>query len=320
MQKMKAVLCTKYGNPDYLIMGEVKKPIPKKNEVCIKIYATSVTGSDIMIRNFKIPRWHPMGIMMGLMLGFTKPRNPILGMVLAGEVESAGENVKTYKTGDKVFGWTLGGKLRFGTYAEYMCLPEKSIITDIPPNTSYEEAAAIPYGGLLALYFLKKGCIENKEKVLIYGASGSIGTFAVQIAKYFDAEVTGICSTNNVEMVKSLGADKVIDYTKEDFSIPDEKYDLIMDAVPFGYININKLKKQCKAVLSENGIYVSINKGSPGADLDDLMFLKKLMEENKLKAVIDRTWKLEEMAEAHRYVDTGHKKGNVVIMIQEEGK
>lgn len=313
---MKAVLCTKYGDPKYLVPGEIEKPVPKKNEICIKIHATSVTGSDIIIRNFKIPRWHPLGIVMGLMFGFTKPRNPVLGMVLAGEVESAGKEVTLFKTGDKVFGWTLGGKMQFGTYAEYICLSEKSVIAEMPSNIFYEEAAAIPYGGLIALHYLKKGDIETRKKVLVYGASGSIGTSAVQIAKYFNAEVTGICSTRNLEMVKSIGADKVIDYTKENFRDRGEIYDLILDAVPFGYIDIKKLKKQCKGALSEGGAYLSINNGTPDAIPDDLLFLKKLAEEERLKAVIDRTYKLEEMAEAHKYADTGHKKGNVVITVQ----
>ena len=200
---MKAIVCTKYGPPDVLQLKEVEKPTPRKNEVCIKIFATAVTASDCIVRGFKLPVWHPVGLMMGLVLGFKKPRNPILGMVLAGEVESVGKDVKLFKKGDQVFAWTIKSsiQIQFGTYAEYKCLPENSVITLKPFNLSYEEAASIPYGGLLALHFLKKGNIKSRKNVLIYGASGSIGTSAVQLAKYYGAEVTGVCSTMNLELV-----------------------------------------------------------------------------------------------------------------------
>ncbi|NIM11127.1 MAG: zinc-binding dehydrogenase [Candidatus Aminicenantes bacterium] len=317
---MKAVVCTKYGPPEVLELREVEKPVPKKNEVCIKIIATTVTASDCIVRGFKLPRWHPMGIMMGLVLGFTKPRNPILGMVLAGEVESVGNEVKLFKIGDPVFAWTVKSPIRIqmGTYAEYKCLREDSVIALKPVNVSYEEAAAIPYGGLLALDFLKKGNIQNRKKVLIYGASGSIGTAAVQIAKHYGAEVTGVCSTANLEMVKSLGADKLIDYTREDSISTGETYDFILDAV--GKWKSSKLKLQCKKALALGGKYISVDDGSPNGTIEHLQLLKELVEAGKLKPVIDRNYPLEQMVEAHQYVDQGHKKGNVVITLQHAHK
>lgn len=317
---MKAVVCTKYGPPEVLQLTEVEKPVPKKNEVCIKIIATTVTASDCIVRGFKLPRWHPMGLMMGLVLGFTKPRNPILGMVLAGEVESVGSEVKLFKIGDPVFAWTVKSPIRIqmGTYAEYKCLREDSVIALKPVNVSYEEAAAIPYGGLLALDFLKKGNIQNRKKVLIYGASGSIGTAAVQIAKHYGAEVTGVCSTANLEMVKSLGADKLIDYTREDSISTGETYDFILDAV--GKWKSSKLKLQCKKALALGGEYISVDDGSPNGTIEHLQLLKELVEAGKLKPVIDRNYPLEQMVEAHQYVDQGHKKGNVVITLQHAHK
>jgi len=313
---MKAIVCTAYGPPDVLQLKEVEKPTPRKNEVCIKIFATAVTASDCIVRGFKLPIWHPMGLMMGLVIGFKKPRNPILGMVLAGEVESVGQGVKSFKTGDQVFGWTVKSaiQIRFGTYAEYKCLPENSVIAPKPFNVSYDEAAAIPYGGLLALHFLKKGDIQSGQKVLIYGASGSNGTSAVQLAKYYGAEVTGVCSTTNLEFVRSLGADKVIDYTKEDITTSGEFYDFIFDAV--GRSKSSKLKTQSKNALTPNGKYISVDDGSPKASVEDLILLKELVEAGQLKPVIDRRYPLEQMVEAHRYVDKGHKKGNVVITVE----
>ena len=312
---MKAILCTRYGPPDVLQLAEVEKPFPKKNEVCVRIIATSVTASDCIVRGFKIPRWHFRGIMMGLVLGYRKPRKSILGMVLAGEVESSGSEAKSFKAGDRVFGWTLTSsvKIRFGTYAQYLCLPEGSVITGIPSNLSYEEAAAIPYGGLLALYFIKQGEIKNGQNVLIYGASGAIGTAALQIAKYFGATVTAVCSTGNLELVKSLGADHVLDYTKDDVTRSGETFDLILDSV--GKWKSSDLKVQCRNALSPAGRYISVDDGSPKASVEDMIFLKELAADGKLKPVIDREYALEEMAEAHRYVDEGHKKGNVIIRV-----
>jgi len=312
---MKAILCTKYGPPEVLQLNEVEKPSPKKNEVCIKIFATAVTASDCIVRGFKLPRWSPLGLMMGLTLGFRKPRQPIIGMVLAGDIESIGKDVKRFKKGDQVYGMT---GLGFGTYAEYKCMSEKECLVKKPSNVSYEEAAAVAYGGILAGHFLKKGNIQSRQKVLIYGASGANGTTAVQLAKHYRAEVTGVCSTTNLELVKSLGADKVIDYTKEDLISRGERYDLIFDAV--GRKKSSKLKSQCKKVLAKNGKYISVDKGSPKSLTEYLDLLNELMEAGHFKAVIDRSYPLEQIVEAHRYVDKGHKKGNVVITVKHNNK
>ena len=305
---MKAIVCTKYGPPEVLQLKEVAKPAPKNNEILIKIIATAVTVSDCIVRGFNVPVkfWLPMG----LVLGFGKPRNPILGMVLAGDVESAGKDVKRFKKGDPVFAFNV---TRFGSYAEYICLPEKLLIALKPSNVTYEQAAAIPYGGMLALYYLKKGNILPGQKILIYGASGAIGTSAVQLARYFGAEVTGVCSAANLELVKSLGAEAGIDYTKEDFTKSGVLYDFILDAA--GKRKSSKLKLQCKQALTPNGKYISIDDGSPRLKGDDLIFLKELVEAGKLKPVIDRSYPLDQIAAAHAYVDEGHKKGNVVITI-----
>jgi len=319
---MKAIVCTKYGPPEVLQLQEVAKPVAKDNEVLIKIFATTVTSSDCIVRGFRLPKWHPLRLLMGLVLGFGKPRNPILGMVLAGEVEAAGKDVKRFKKGDQVFAYTVKSsiQIRFGAYAEYICLSEDSIIVLKPSNLTYEEAAAVPYGVELALYFLRKGNIQSGQKVLIYGASGSIGTSAVQLAKYFGAKVTGICSTTNLELVKSLGADEVIDYTKEDFTKRGELYDFILDAVPMMTANRKSLKLQCQKALTPNGKYISIDGGSPRPNIEDLILSKELVESGKLKPVIDRSYPLEEIAEAHRYVETGRKKGNVVITVGHNDK
>jgi NADPH:quinone reductase-like Zn-dependent oxidoreductase len=307
---MKAVICTKYGPPEVLKLKDVPKPVSKNNEVLIKIHASAVTASDTIVRGFKLSRWSPLGFMMGLALGFSKPRQPILGMVLAGEIESVGKDVKKFKKGDKVYGMT---GLSFATYAEYKCISEKECLVKIPSNFSYEDAAAVTYGGIIAGHFIKKGNIQKGQKVLVYGASGSNGTTAVQLAKYFGAEVTGVCSTTNLELVKSLGADKVIDYTREDLMSKGERYDYIFDAV--GNKKSSKLKSQCKNVLTKNGKYASVDAGSPNSIPEHLELINKLMVAGKFKAVIDRRYSLEQMAEAHRYVDKGHKKGNVVITV-----
>jgi len=317
---MKAIVCTKYGPPEVLKLKEVEIPAPKNDEVLIKIHSTAVTASDCIVRGFKLPRWSPIGLMMGIAIGFKKPRKSVLGMVMAGDIESAGKDVKRFKKSDPVFGWTLksGFTIRFGTYAEYICLPQNSVIALKPSNVSYEEAAAIPYGGLIALHYLKKWNIQNRKKVLVYGASGAIGTSAVQIARHFGAEVTGVCSTRNLELVKSLGADRVIDYTKEDPSDIKESYDFILDAV--GKKKMSDFKSQCKKVLTPKGKYISVDDGSPTAQIEDLILLKELVESGKLIPVIDRSYSLEQMVEAHRYVDKGHKKGNIVIAVIQDGR
>jgi NADPH:quinone reductase-like Zn-dependent oxidoreductase len=314
---MKAIVCKKYGPPEVLQLQEVEKPTPKKNEICIKIHATSATSSDCIVRGFNLPKWHPLRLMMGLVLGFGKPRNPILGMVAAGEVDSMGQDAKRFKIGDQVFAYTVKSstKMRFGTYAQYICIPEDWLVLPKPSNVSYTEAAAIPYGGELALHFLKKGDIQSRKKILIIGASGTIGTTAVQLARHYGAKVTGVCSTPNIELVRSLGAETVIDYTMEDYSKGSERYDLILDAVPLFVAASNSFKKQARSVLAPKGKFISINNGSPTPNMDDLVLLKDLVESGKYIPVIDRSYPLEQMIEAHRYVETGHKKGNVVITV-----
>ncbi len=309
---MKAIVCTKYGPPEVLQLQEVEKPTPRNNEVCIKIFATAVTSSDCLIRGSKVPLrlWLPMR----LVIGFTKPRNPILGMVLAGEVESAGTEVTRFQKGNQVYAFNI----RCGTYAQYTCLPENSVMAFKPSTVTYEEAAAVPYGGLLALHFLRKSQIQSGKKVLIYGASGAVGTAAVQLAKHFGAEVTGVCSTTNVELVKSLGADTVIDYTQEEVTKGGERYDCIFDAV--GKRKSSQLKVQCHQALTPTGKYISVDDGSPKLRSEDLNFLTELIEAGQIQAVIDRCYPLEQIVEAHRYVDQGHKKGNVVITVKQNDK
>ncbi len=312
---MKAVICTKYGPPEVLQIAEIDKPVPKKDEVLIKIIATSVTASDCIVRGFKLPKWHPVGFLMGLVLGFGKPRNPILGMVLAGEIEEVGKEVNLFQPGDEVIAWTIKSatKIRLGTYAEYKCLTEDSVMAIKPSGMSFEEAAAIPYGGLLAAHFIKNANIKNQQKVLIYGASGAIGTSALQLAKYFGAEVTGVCSTKNIELVKLLGASNVIDYTKDDIKNIHDRYDFILDAV--GKKKSSELKKQLKNLLTSNGKITSVDSGSPVGTIENLNVLIKIYNEGKLKTVIDKIYPIEQIVEAHRYVDGGHKKGNVNITL-----
>ncbi|MGG3267534.1 NAD(P)-dependent alcohol dehydrogenase [Priestia aryabhattai] len=303
---MKAMVCTKYGKPDVFQLKEVEKPTPKENEILVKIYATTVTSGDCRVRSFNssLLLWLPMRIVLGL----RKPRKPILGVELAGEVEEVGKNVTKFKKGDQLFAMT---GMKFGGYAEYICLTEKGTIAIKPENITYEEAASISFGGTTALHFFRKGNIQVGQKVLIYGASGAVGTAAVQLASYYGAEVTGVCSAKNSELVKSLGANHVVNYQTEDFIKKEKRYDLIFDAV--GKIT----KNQCKEALALNGQFVSVEgQGIAKVETKDLLFLKKLMQEESIKSVIDRRYSLEQIPEAHEYVETGRKVGNVAVVLQ----
>ncbi len=309
---MKAAICTKYGAPEVIRIEEIEKPAPSENEILIKIIAATVHIGDTKVRRLE-PGMGPVTdffyrFMMRLIVGFNAPRKKILGMELAGLVERTGSNVTRFKIGDKVFAST---EFNFGAHTEYICMKENGIVAHIPNYMSLEEAAPVSNAGLTVLYNLRKGNIKQGDKVLIYGASGSLGTYAVQMAKYFGAVVTGVCSTGNTEMVKSIGADYVIDYTKEDFTFSGIKYDFIFDTV--GKIPASKRK----AALTADGKFLSALSLSSAIKLklEDLLALKEICEAAKIKTVIDRVYPLEEIIEAHRYVDKGHKKGNVVITV-----
>lgn len=305
---MKAIVCTEYGSPDVLQLRQVEQPVPDDNEVLIKVHATTAHIGDTRIR-----RSDPFPVR--LLFGLLRPkRAPILGMELAGQIEKVGKEVTQFKEGDAVFAFC---GFRFGAYAEFICLPgktqkgkieNKGVVGMKPANITYEEAAAVPAGGLTVVKVMQKAEIQRGQKMLIYGASGSLGTYAIQIARYFGAEVTGVCSTANIEWVKSLGAEAVIDYTKEDFTKRSETYDVIFDAVG------KTSRSRCKNLLKKDGRFLTTN-GLDKIRSEDLTFLKKLIEQGEVKPVIDRTYPLEQIAEAHRYVEKGHKKGNVVITV-----
>lgn len=319
-EKMKAIVCTKYGPPDVLQLHEVEKPVPKDDEILIRIHSSTVTSGDIRLRSFT---WAPWFWLPGrIMYGLRKPRKKIPGNELSGKIETLGKDIKHLKKGDQIFGitWTTSFG---GANAEYICLHENEVAIK-PVNMTFEEAAAVPIGCLTALVLLRKGKIQSGQKILIYGASGSVGTFAVQLAKHFGAEVTGVCSTTNIEMVRSLGADNVVDYTKEDFTKGNQIYDVIFDTV------MKTNFSNCKSLLASRGVFITVDfplltalwtsllggrKIAFGIanKIEDLVFLRELIEAGKIKSVIDRCYPLEHTAEAHIYVEKGHKRGNVVI-------
>lgn len=324
---MKAILHTRYGPPDELQLKDVDKPVPKQDEVLIRVRASTVTSSDCNIRNLTfVPGLFVLP--SRLQYGVTKPRISRLGLDLAGEIEAAGKDVHRFHVRDQVFG---SAEPALGAYAEYICMPEAGPLTKKPDNLTWEEAASIPLAGITALYFIRdQGNVQARQQVLINGASGAIGTFAVQLAKYYGAEVSAVCSATNVEMVRSLGADRVIDYTREDFTKGTGTYDVVFDVV-------NKLPySRCKTLLKKRGLYLAtlptpetllqmlytslvgdkrVKNGTKPANVEDLVFLKDLAEGGKLRPVIDRRYPLEQTAEAFRYVEKGHKKGSVVITV-----
>jgi NADPH:quinone reductase-like Zn-dependent oxidoreductase len=323
---MKAIIYENYGPPEVLQIKEVEKPTPKSNEVLVKVHATTVTLFDCWQRSSTAPPG--FGLLSRIASGIRKPKQPILGTEFAGEIDAVGEEVARFKKGDQVFGFT---GMQLGTYAEYLCLPEDGMLATKPTNVTYEEAAAIPYGALTALYFLRKGNIQGEQKVLIFGASGGVGNYAVQLSKHFGVEVTGVCSTKKLEFVQSLGADHIIDYMQEDFTKSGEIYDIIFDTIgksPFSG-STRSLKKEGVYLFATFGLprflrilWFKLTSGKKVGPLgvveertEDLVFLKQLIEAGKIKPVVDRIFPMEQAAEAHRYVESGRKKGNVIITV-----
>lgn len=304
---MKAVICTKYGTPEVLQIQEVSKPIPKDGQILVKIVATTVNSGDVRVRRLDVKGF--MKLIMLLVLGISKPRRSILGTAFSGVIETVGDKVSKLKVGDKVFGMT---GFNFGTHAEYIAINQNSNVIEMPNNATFEEAVAIIFGGHTAIYFLDKAKIADKpnKKILIIGATGSVGTAAIQIAKHHNANITAVCSSEGQKLVSELGVTKIILYDKENFTKQAEKFDIIFDAV--GKSN----RKQCKKLLNGNGIYKSVS-GYASETIEQLQLLKELFEKGELKAVIAKTFKMDEIIDAHRYVDTGRKKGNVVLKISE---
>lgn len=305
---MKAVVCTGYGAPEVLRVTEVREPVPRPHQVRIRLRATVVTASDCIVRGLKLRG--PYRVAMRVVFGFRGPRKRILGMIASGEIDAVGDRVTSWKTGDEVFG--MSG-FDAGTYAEKVCWPATAVLALRPANLAHDEAAALPYGGLVASHFLRKLNIRRGHRVLIYGASGAIGTAAVQLARQLGADVTGVCSASNVELVRSLGAISVIDYTKDDFTQRAERYDVIFDAV--GKRKSAAALARSDSSLAPGGVRMSVDDGFPRVQAADLLELKRLAESGQLRPVIDRRYTLDEIVEAHRYVDVGHKKGNVVVTI-----
>ena len=303
---MKAAVYEKYGPPEVVEVREVDKPIPKDNECLVKIHATTVSRGDSRMRSFDVPGNVLTRSLARLFLGIRGPKRRILGMQLAGEIEEVGKDVTLFKPGDQIFASSF--PTGFGGHAEYISLPEGTVMAVKPLNMTFEEAATVPTPGMGALNVLRTGNIKEGQRVLIYGASGSVGTYALQIAKSFGAETTAVCSTSNLDWVQDLGADHIIDYTKEDFVGSGETYDVIFDAV------VKLSESECKGALTEHGAFLSIAKQS-SETTEELVALREIIEAGKVKAVIDRTYPLEDIVEAYRYVDTGHKKGNVVVSL-----
>lgn len=323
---MKAIRYTRFGQPDVLHLAEIDKPVPASNQVLIKVHASTVNSGDCKLRSFKDIPW-TIAIPSRFVFGFRTPKKPILGGDFAGEVEAVGDQVTKWKPGDKVFGFT---GMCFGAYAQYLCVSADGAIAPMPENQSYQEMAAIPFGVLTGMHFLKAGKIAAGENVMIYGASGAVGVAAIQLAKHFGATVTGVCSTKHVQLVRALGADHVIDYTQQDYLQSQTKYDMVFDTV--GKTTFSK----CKRILNPNGRYLQtvfairhlllmlcvnltssrkiICSISPD-NADDLLYVKKLVEDGQYNPVIDRTYPLEQTAQAHRYVDEGHKTGSVVLTV-----